>query len=92
MITEYKAGKYLALETEDQFYRQRIEIKTKFYHDRTILSTTVYSRKTSLLFHVTFIIIFYSICLVFFFFINFFFNSLSYQLLALTFFQSTSNK
>ncbi|CAD6229958.1 GSCOCG00006661001-RA-CDS [Cotesia congregata] len=53
MITEYKAGKYLALETEDQFYRQRIEIKTKFYHDRTILSTTVYSRKTSLLFHST---------------------------------------
>ncbi|XP_044579699.1 uncharacterized protein LOC123261895 isoform X1 [Cotesia glomerata] len=53
MITEYKAGKYLALETEDQFYRQRIEIKTKFYHDLTILSTTVYSRKTSLLFHST---------------------------------------
>lgn len=56
MITEYKVGKYLALETEDQSYRQRIEIQTKCYHDRTILSTTVYSRRTSLLFHVSYII------------------------------------
>ncbi|XP_057338974.1 uncharacterized protein LOC130676640 isoform X2 [Microplitis mediator] len=53
MITEYKVGKYLALETEDQSYRQRIEIQTKRYHDRTILSTTIYSRRTSLLFHST---------------------------------------
>ncbi|XP_057338975.1 uncharacterized protein LOC130676640 isoform X3 [Microplitis mediator] len=52
MITEYKVGKYLALETEDQSYRQRIEIQTKRYHDRTILSTTIYSRRTSLLFHI----------------------------------------
>ncbi|XP_034952465.1 uncharacterized protein [Chelonus insularis] len=53
MIVEFRSGKYLALESQDQSIKQRIEIRTKCYHNQSILTVTVYSQRTAFLFHHT---------------------------------------
>ncbi|KAK0181876.1 hypothetical protein PV327_000061 [Microctonus hyperodae] len=53
MVVEYQVGKHLILQSEDQFIRQRIEMRTKRYHNQTILTIKVYSKRTSALFHHT---------------------------------------
>uniref|UniRef100_A0A0C9Q1Y2 POLN protein n=1 Tax=Fopius arisanus TaxID=64838 RepID=A0A0C9Q1Y2_9HYME len=53
MVTDYNPPKFLALESEDQLIRQRVEIRFHLYHDRIILNVTIYSRRTSALFHYT---------------------------------------
>ncbi|KAK0091311.1 hypothetical protein PV326_003415, partial [Microctonus aethiopoides] len=53
MVVEYQVGKHLILQSEDQFIRQRIEIRTKRYHNQTIFTIKVYSKRTSALFHHT---------------------------------------
>ncbi|XP_012285883.1 uncharacterized protein LOC105702698 [Orussus abietinus] len=52
-VTDFKAGKILALESTNGFLRQRFEVRTKRYHDRTVVHITLTFRRTSALFHYT---------------------------------------
>lgn len=53
VLTEFKPSKLMALEFSDDFVGQRVVVEARSYHDRALLQTTIYSRRRSFLYQVS---------------------------------------
>ncbi|OXU31815.1 hypothetical protein TSAR_002030 [Trichomalopsis sarcophagae] len=53
LLTDYKPSKLFALDFSNDLLKQRIVIQTRGYHDRAFLQTTIYFRRTSLIYQYT---------------------------------------